>query len=119
VPSKSRPPDRRRRRGKKQRRSLPRPNARVLAAGLLLLVGLLYVRPLTTYFHTRAEVGKRAAEVRRLRAEHDTLRAGFQHSSQTLLLAREARQLSLVRPGEQLYVVSGIERWRRSHRTAR
>jgi cell division protein FtsB len=91
----------------------------VLAAGLLLLVGLLYVRPLTTYFHTRAEVGKRAAEVRRLRAEHDTLRAGFQHSSQTLLLAREARQLSLVRPGEQLYVVSGIERWRRSHRHIR
>ena len=114
MPSERRSPDRRRRRKKRQRRSLPRPNARLLAVGLLLLVGLLYVRPLTTYFHTRAELGKRSAEVARLRKEHDSLRAGFQHSSQTLLLAREARQLSLVRPGERLYVVSGIERWRRS-----
>ncbi|HEU5212485.1 MAG TPA: hypothetical protein VFU10_06915 [Gaiellaceae bacterium] len=118
MPSSRRPNDRRKRR-RKGRRSLPRPNARVLAAGLLLLVGLLYVRPLTTYVHTRAEVGRRASEVRRLRAEHDTLRAGFQHSSQKLMLAREASQLSLVRAGERLYVVSGIERWRRAHRNAR
>jgi hypothetical protein len=91
----------------------------VLGVGLLLLVGLLYYRPLTSYFHTRAEVGKRAAEVQRLRAEHDALQAGFGHASQTLALAREARQISLVRPGEHLYVVSGVERWRRAHRGTR
>ena len=97
---------------------LPRPNARVLAVGLILLVGLLYVRPLTTYFRTRAEVVKRTAEVRRLRETHDALKASFTHPAQTLLLAREARQQNLVRQGERLYVVTGIDRWRHSHRNA-
>jgi hypothetical protein len=119
VPSRRPPPDRRRRREKRKRRSLPRPNARVLAVGLLLLVGLLYVRPLTTYFRTRAEVTRRTAEVQRLRATHEALRAGFTHPAQTLLLAREARQQNLVRQGERLYVVTGIDRWRHSHPHAR
>jgi septum formation initiator len=82
---------------------------------LLALVGFLYYRPITTYFHTRAEVERRAAEVRTLRAERRELRFRFVATSTELILAREARQLSLVRPGEQLFVVSGVERWRRTH----
>jgi hypothetical protein len=112
MPSR-RPPPRRRR--KARRRSLPRPNARVFAVGIFLLVGLLYYRPLSTYFNTRAEVGRRAAEVQRLRDQRDALRAGFTHTAQTLTIAREARQLSYVRPGERLYVISGIAAWRRAH----
>jgi cell division protein FtsB len=82
---------------------------------LLVLVGFLYYRPITTYFHTRDEVERHSAEVRKLRAERRELRSQFVATSTELTLAREARQLSLVRPGEQLFVVSGVERWRRTH----
>jgi hypothetical protein len=88
---------------------------RRLAAGVLVLVAFLYYRPLTTYFHTRAQVRERAAEVQSLRARHQALRGKFEPTSSALTLAREARQLSYVRKGERLYVVTGIERWRRAH----
>jgi len=80
-----------------------------------VLIGLLYYRPVSAYFHTRAVVAQRAAEVEHLRAQRDSLRAGFERVSQELTLAREARQLSLVRPGERLYVVTGVQRWRNAH----
>jgi hypothetical protein len=82
---------------------------------LLALVGFLYYRPITTYFHTRAEVDRRAAEVRTLRAERRELRARFDATTSEIMLARAARQLSFVRPGERLFVVTGVERWRRTH----
>jgi hypothetical protein len=88
---------------------------RRLAAGVLLLVAFLYYRPLTTYFHTRAEVRERTAEVQALRARHQALRGKFLPTTSAITLAREARQLSYVRKGERLYVVNGIERWRRTH----
>jgi Septum formation initiator len=103
------------RRAQRRRRRLPRLTARRLAALLLALVGFLYYRPITTYFHTRAEVDRRAAELRTLRAERGALRSRSAAASTGLTLAREARQLSLVLPGERLFVVSGVERWRRAH----
>jgi Septum formation initiator len=92
---------------------VPRLTVRRLAAAVLVLVAFLYYRPLTTYFHTRAEVRERTAEVRALRARHQALRGRFSPTSSAITLAREARQLSLVRKGERLYIVTGIERWRR------
>jgi hypothetical protein len=109
-------PERRpRKRSRPPRRRLPRLTVRRLAAGVLLLVAFLYYRPLTTYFQTRAEVRARTAEVQALRARHNALRGTFAPTSSALTLAREARQLSLVRKGERLYIVTGLERWRREH----
>jgi hypothetical protein len=94
---------------------VPRLTVRRLAAIVLVLVGFLYYRPLTSYFNTRDEVAQRAAEVRQLRAERQVLRSGFAVTSTELTLAREARQLGYVRQGERLFVISGVERWRRTH----
>ena len=80
-----------------------------------MLVAFLYYRPVTSYLHTRNEVAQRSEEVRELRAERRALAARFDAGTSALTLAREARRLSLVRPGEQLYVIQGIERWRRTH----
>ena len=88
---------------------------RRLAAGVLVLVAFLYYRPLTTYFQTRGEVRERTAEVRALRARHEALRGTFAPTSSAITLAKEARQLSLVRKGERLYIVTGLERWRREN----
>ena len=83
--------------------------------GVAALVGVLYYHPLTTYFETRAALNERAAEVDGLRAEKSRLEARLERSTTLEALAREARQMNLVRPGETLYIVKGIPEWRRAH----
>ncbi len=107
-----------------ERRAVPRKRKpprssillRWLAVGALALVGFLYYRPLTTYLHTRHALGARRAEVDRLAAEKRELEQELAFSTSTAALAREARRLGLVRPGEHLYIVKGIAAWRRVHR---
>ena len=85
--------------------------------GVGVFVGFLYYRPLTTYFETRAAVSQRAAEVRELEAENARLAERLERSSTLEALSREARRSSLVRPGERLFIVKGIEEWRRAQST--
>jgi hypothetical protein len=87
--------------------------------GVVALVGVLYYQPLRSYFETRALLNERAAEVGELRAEKARLQARLERSATLTALAREARQMNLVRPGERLYIVKGIPEWRRAQRTLR
>ena len=90
---------------------------RWLGVGALLLMGLLYYRPLHTYVSTRAAVADRAEEVRRLRGERRALEQRLASSTSEAALVREARRLGLVKPGERLFIVKGIEAWQRAQRT--
>lgn len=74
----------------------------------------LYYQPLSSYVETRASLNQRAAEVRVLRAEKTRLEARLADSATVAALAREARRMRLVRPGERLYIVRGIREWRRA-----
>src|SRR5205823_1508183 len=76
-----------------------------------VLVAVLYYRPARTYLHTRQTVSARAAEVRKLRRQHDQLQRLVAASTSDAELAREARRLGLVKPGEHLFIVKGINRW--------
>jgi cell division protein FtsB len=98
-------------RGPKRRRR--RSVGRWLAVGVLALVGLLYVQPLRTYLETRATVARKSAEVRALEAERRELERRLAAQTSTPALVREARRLALVKPGERLYIVKGIDAWRR------
>ena len=88
---------------------------RLLALGGLVLIALLYWKPLRTYQHTRAVLGRRQADVEQLRLQQTQL----QHRLATVGtgddLIREARRLGLVKPGEQLFIVRGIGAWRGHH----
>jgi hypothetical protein len=86
---------------------------RWLAVGVLALVGLLYVQPLRTYLETRGTVARKIAEVRSLEAERRELERRLAAQTTTTALVRKARQLTLVKPGEHLYIVKGIDAWRR------
>jgi cell division protein FtsB len=79
----------------------------------LVLVGLLYYRPLRSYFQAGRDLAERRAEVRLLEAQRRQLerRLALDESGATLL--RAARRLGLVRPGERLFIVKGIPAWRR------
>ena len=82
--------------------------------GTAALVAFLYYHPLASYVQTRSSVHQREAEVRALRDEKKRLEARLADSSTLVALAREARRMSLVQPGERLYIVKGIKEWRRA-----
>jgi cell division protein FtsB len=92
---------------------------RWLGVAVLCLVGFLYFRPAQTYFEKRDHLAKRTEEVQRLRAQKARLERLVAASTSDAALAREARRLGLVKPGEQLFIVKGIAKWRRTHGYAR
>ena len=79
-------------------------------------IAFLYYQPLATYVRTRATLNERTTEVEQLRAERARLQARLARSATLEALAREARRMNLVRPGEQLFIVKGVQEWRRSQR---
>jgi cell division protein FtsB len=79
-------------------------------------VCFLYYQPLATYVRTRTTLNERTAEVKALREERQRLQARLVRSSTVEALAREARRMNLIRPGERLFIVKGIDEWRRANR---
>ena len=102
---------------KKRRRLLGGPVARRwFAAGALVLVGLLYYRPLHDYFQSRSQRAVAAGEVRQLQQEQAILEQRVQQASSLAAEAAQARTLGYIRPGEHLYIVKDIPQWRRRQR---
>ncbi|MGZ4352045.1 MAG: FtsB family cell division protein [Gaiellaceae bacterium] len=88
----------------------------LLLAGLAV-VAFLYYHPLRAYLDTKAELSQRAAEVQSLTAQKQKLERQLKTAGTPESLARAARmELSLVKPGERLFIVKGIDEWRRAQR---
>ncbi len=87
----------------------------MLPVVVLAVVGFLYYRPLTSYVDTRSQLGERRAEVIVLRREKRRYEARLARASSLEVLARDARAIGYVAPGEQLFIVKGIPAWRRTH----
>jgi cell division protein FtsB len=89
---------------------------RWFAVAALVLVGLLYYRPLHDYFDARSQRAVQQAVVHKLQREQAALRKRLRHASSDAALAAEARTLGYVRPGEHLFIVKDIPKWlRRQH----
>jgi cell division protein FtsB len=105
---------------KKRRRRLGGPIARRwFAMGALVLVGLLYYRPLHDYFDARTHRAAQLKAVQKLRRERAELAQRLRHASSDAALAAEARMLGYVRPGEHLFTVKDIPQWLRRQHGAR
>jgi cell division protein FtsB len=98
---------------KARRRRSPVP--RILAVCALFLACFLYYRPVQAYVHTRAEVHRRSVEVAALHARQAALERQLRHGQNEAVLQRQARRLGYVKPGEKLFIVKGIDRWRAAH----
>ena len=85
---------------------------RLLALGGLVLAGFLYWQPLRSYVEVREVREQREAEVAELRAEKRTLERRLATVERGDTLIAEARRLGLVKPGEQLVIVRGIDAWK-------
>lgn len=56
----------------------------------------------------------RRAQVVKLREQRAELELRLEQSRNLEVLAREARRVGYIRPGEQLYIIKGIAAWRRT-----
>ena len=86
---------------------------RLLALGGIILLGLLYWKPLHTYMSTRHELQTRRADVRALQTEKSELEKRIAQADTATAVLREARLIGWVKPGERLFIVRGISTWRK------
>ena len=91
---------------------------RWLAVGALVLFALLYYRPLKAYVDARSELGHRSQVVHQLQADKAQLERRLGSSTSLATLSREARALGYVRPGEHLFIVKGVDGWRKRERAS-
>ena len=102
----------------RRRRARPGRSRLLLRWGAVVgacVIAALYYKPARAYLHTRDAVDARAAEVQKLRTQHEHLQRLVAASTSDAELAREARRLGLVKPGERLFIVKGINRWLKQH----
>lgn len=82
------------------------------SVGALVLAGLLYYRPLHNYVDRRSALEDRRAQVAALAAERAQLVRRLRYVESEAAIARDARRLGYVKPGERLFIVKGITAWR-------
>jgi cell division protein FtsB len=88
---------------------------RWLAVLLFVAIGYAYYHPLRSWLETRHELSSRRAEVDQLATEKRALQDRLKFSASSDALAREARRLGFIRPGEHLFIVKGIQAWKEAH----
>lgn len=81
---------------------------------VLALIALLYAGPLRTYYDKHELVSRQRTQVELLRANKQELERKLRQASTRQAAEREARRLFYVKPGEHLYIVKGIEDWRKN-----
>lgn len=100
-------------RGRRRRPSRSALALRWLGAAVLIAIAVAYVQPIRAYREAKADVAGRQARVARLERVTVALEERLAHAETTAFVEREARWLGLVRPGERLFIVSGIDEWRK------
>ena len=82
----------------------------------VVLIGYAYYHPLRSWFETRHELASTRSQVAQLAAQKRALEQRLEASKSIEALAREARRLGFVHPGEHLFIVKGINAWKKAHR---
>ena len=89
---------------------------RLLALGAVLLLGFLYWKPIHTYMSTKRDLQQRQLDVSNMVAQRRQLEQQLRSVDSGGTLVREARRLGLVKTGERLFIVNGIDTWLAAHR---
>ena len=81
---------------------------RWLALASLVVIAIGYVHPIRAYLHSRSQVHEDRAALATLERERRSLDARLAVAKSNEFVVREARKLNLVRPGERLFIVTGL-----------
>jgi cell division protein FtsB len=112
----SRRPSRRAPRKRPRRLTRPARPLRWIGLVVLLAVAVGYVQPLRAYRDARADVTAQRAEVERIARGNVALQQRIAEAGTAGYVEREARKLGLVKPGERLFIVTGIDEWKHERR---
>jgi cell division protein FtsB len=82
---------------------------RWLGVAVLLAIGVAYVHPLRSYSAAKERVVERRAELAGLQHEIADIDRRIALSGEKSFVERQARLLGLVRPGERLFIVQGVD----------
>jgi cell division protein FtsB len=102
------------RRRTSRRRSRSALALRWIGALVLVVIAVGYVQPLRAYRDAQDEVAARQAQVDRIARANARLEERLAEAETAGFVEREARRLGLVKPGERLYIITGIDEWNRS-----
>ena len=97
-------------------RAAARPNirwdrlGRVFLLGVLFVILLMYVSPLTRWVTQKNTAKEDTAELRQLEATHSDLKAKLESLQSPQAVELRARKLGMVKQGERAFVVSGLPR---------
>ena len=98
-----------------RRAACPRPARALRWIGLvvLLAVAVGYVQPLRAYRDATADVAaQQGARSTRIARTNATLEQRIEETETPEFVEREARKLGLVKPGERLFIVTGVDEWK-------
>ena len=105
-------------RGRRHTRRRSRSALALRWIGLLVLVVIAigYVQPLRAYRDAQDDVATRRAQVDRIARDNAELETQLAEAGTAAFVEREARRLGLVKPGERLFIVTGVDEWNRARR---
>jgi cell division protein FtsB len=97
-------------------RAAARPNirwdrlGRVFLLGVLFVILLMYVSPLTRWVTQKNTAKEDTAELRQLEATNSNLKAKLKSLQSPQALDLRARRLGMVKQGERAFVIEGLPR---------
>jgi cell division protein FtsB len=80
---------------------------RVALLGVLFVILLLYIRPVTHWIQQRSTASHSTQDLRQLEAERARLETRLRSLSGPGAIDRGARSMGMVKPGERAYVIEG------------
>ena len=99
-----------------KRRAAARPNirwdrvGRFFLLGVLFVILLMYVSPLTRWVTQKNTAREDTAELHQLQATHDTLKARLKSLQGSQAIELRARSLGMVKQGERAFVIENLPR---------
>lgn len=83
---------------------------------VLVVIAFGYIQPLRSYRDAQAHFAVRQAQVNRIARVNAALEERLAEAETADFVEREARRLGLVKPGERLFIVTGVDEWNRARR---
>jgi cell division protein FtsB len=81
---------------------------RLLGIAVLLAIGFAYWQPVRAYVSARDEVAARQDEKAALVSEQKRLERRLASADTDAFIEREARRIGFVKPGQRLFIVTGL-----------
>jgi cell division protein FtsB len=86
---------------------------RLIGLAVIAAIAFAYVQPIRAYMAAQDDIQAHRAQRSALLRQQAALRHTLAQVETDAFVEREARRIGLVHPNETLYVVQGVQKWKR------